>query len=185
MPRDSESPEGMIARAEAVYLDASALIKINIVEPPGDNAVRLIYISHIPCYTSQIAFGELISYFSRRNKQHEIGGPAGYLFNVRAAMIDFEMKKIRVVEPRQDKLSFIRLAERLLQQHGKQGGGDVWHLMTTLELQRRYPATILLTFDQKLVSAAKYENIAAVYGHDLKTEALVAELKAAGQWIAS
>lgn len=93
------SVEKILAEAEAVYLDSSALVKSVITEAPGDDTMRIVYMSRVPLFTSIVGFGEVISCFGRKNKQLSIGGPLGFLQAIRMLLKDFEIGRIQSIEP--------------------------------------------------------------------------------------
>lgn len=175
--------EKKLATAEAVYLDASALLKLVLEEPPEDEIVRLlIYGGRVPCFTSRVAFGELIARLGRRKKQKLEGGAFGYILRVRAMLSDFDMGAIGPAEPPTDRFAFIQKAENLCERHTTIGGGDIWHLLAVSELRTQYPRTILLAFDKDLLKTARAEAIDVVDGHDLDPVNLVNALKEEKRW---
>jgi hypothetical protein len=179
------NPYEIIAKSDAIYLDTSALIKINKEEGDSSNFVKLlIYGSTIKFFASWIAFGEFIGIMGKRKLQKKIG-PRNYLYYCRSLMKDFEIEKIHRAEPPEDRFQFIRLSEQILSRHAKLGGGDIWHLMTVLELKKKIPAVILLSYDKNLVKAAQMENIMAVNGQKLVKEILIEQLKYNNKWIAN
>src|SRR5689334_20195075 len=100
--------EQTLADAEAVYLDTSALVKTVVAEPPGDLAMRLLYMSGIPLFTSIVGFGEVIACFGRRNTQSAMGGSLEYLHAVRMLLKDFEIGRIQLIEPPDERTRFLR-----------------------------------------------------------------------------
>jgi predicted nucleic acid-binding protein len=175
--------EEIVAKAEAVYLDASALVKSVIVEPPGDHAMRIIYMSGVPLFTSMVGFGEVVSCFGRKDKQLSIGGSWGYLHGVRMLMKDFDIGRIQPVEPPDERRKFLTVAHKLVEKATHLGGGDLWHVMAALELQGEHRETVFLTFDRELLKAAPALGILSVVdGHDIDCEALVQALQAAERW---
>jgi hypothetical protein len=171
--------EERIATAEAVYLDASALVKLVLVEPPGDRAMRIIYMSGVPLYTSMVGFGEVVSCFGQKKKQASIGGPWGYLHGVRMLMKDFEIGRIQPVEPPDERGKFLVAAHELIQKVAYLGGGDLWHVMAALELQREHGETVFLSFDRKLIKAVPALRLLSVVdGDDIDCETLGQALQA-------
>src|SRR3990170_9055726 len=97
-----KTAEKMLAEADAVYLDASTLVKLTICEShaPGENAARiLVFGSQVTCFSSLVGFGEVVSCLGRKKKQVAIGGPSGYLISIRNVTKDFETGKIKPAEP--------------------------------------------------------------------------------------
>ena len=93
------------------------------------------------------------------------------------------MNKLHRVEPVEDKVQFIQLAQRLEVKYSQLGGGDIWHLMSAIQLQSDCPRIALFSFDADLVSAAKAEGIQAVCGKGLDPDRVVAVLKASGKFL--
>lgn len=100
-------------------------------------------------------------------------------------MNDQAMGKLRRVEPFEDKVQFIQLAQRLEGKFAKLGGGDVWHLMSAIQLQSQHQRTTLFSFDADLISAARSEGIQAVCGNDLRPDLVIEELKKTGKLLAN
>ena len=174
----------MLASSNAIYLDASVLPKIEIEEDPKSVARILIFGSLIPIFCSRVGFGEFIAVMGRRPTQARIG-TAGYLYVCRALLKDFEIGKLRWAEPVPDKPPFIRLAEELLSRHSSLGGGDLWHMMSTLQLNSTNPPATLFSFDRDLVKAATSEGLRAVDGNAVDPGALVRAMTAQGKWMAA
>jgi hypothetical protein len=173
----------VISESEALYLDACVLPKIDIEEIASKQARLtriLIYLSSIPVYCSFVSFGEFFNIAGKKRTQKRIG-IAGYLFSCRALMIDQAMGKLLRAEPIEDKVQFLQLAQRLGAKFSQLGGGDVWHLMSAIQLQSRHRLTTLFSFDRNLVSAAKCEGIRAVYGSGLEPNLVVEELRKNGK----
>ena len=175
-----------LAQSDSIYLDTSALAKIEKFEGNSSQLVNLlVYGSTLPKFSSYVAFGEFIGILGRRDVQQSIGGTIGYLFRCRRLMAEvFDIQKIRRAEPVQDRFQFVRLAEQLWTKYSKLGGGDIWHLMAVLELQQTNSAVALLTFDEDLAKAARSEKIQTVYGVNLKPEFLIEALRSKSKWIA-
>ena len=162
-----------LASASAVYLDASALPKIDIEEDPSSPLVRcLIYMSRVPAYCSLVGFGEFITVAGKKLTQSRIGAE-GYLYSCRALLVDFGMGKLHQIEPVADRFQFIQVARGLLSRHAGLGGGDLWHIMAALELRKALSPVAFLSFDKGLVKAAMAEGLVAVYGHDVDTDSLI------------
>jgi hypothetical protein len=175
----------IIAKSDAIYLDTSALIKINKEEGDSSNFMRvLIYGSSIEFFASWIAFGEFIGIFGKRELQKKIG-QSNYLYYCRSLMKDFDIGKIHRTEPPEDPFQFFKISEDMLSRHEKLGGGDIWHLMTVEELKKSFPSALLLSYDKKLVKAAELENIMAVNGNNLVPEMLIKQLQFNNKWIAN
>jgi hypothetical protein len=172
-----------LANSDAIYLDTSALAKIEKEEGESSRLVRLlVYGSTIPIFTSSVGFGEFIGIIGREEKN--MGGAGGYLYHCRQLMVDFDMQKIRRAEPVPDRFQFVQLADQLASKHSKLGGGDLWHLLAVLELRQTYWATTLLSYDKDLIEAAQSEKIQCVDGCNVLPEILVEELKAVHKWVA-
>jgi hypothetical protein len=169
-----------IAKSKALYLDACVLPKIDI-ETGGEVARILTYASRIPIFTSFVGFGEFFKVAGWRSTQKQIGAD-GYLYSCRKLMMDQQIGKIRRAEPIEDRFAFIRLAHRL-RKSWKLGGGDVWHLMSAIELQSQHSPLTFFSFEKKLVAAAKSEGIEAVYGIGLEPDRVREELKKKGKLI--
>jgi hypothetical protein len=168
-----------ITNSDALYLDTCLLVKIEAKEEPGSRFTRvLIYSSSIPVYSSFIGFGEFIGVVGKKKFQDVIGGE-GFLFVCRQLMIDFDMKKIQRVEPIEDRVKFIQQAKVLLPKHGGLGGGDVWHLMSAINLKSRVPKTTFVSFEPALIAAALSEGLDAVDGNGLDPNQLSEQLKIA------
>jgi hypothetical protein len=173
------TPYQLVANADAVYLDTCALVKIDAKEEDGSCFTRvLVYLSKIPVYSSFVGFGEFFSVVDKKEFQATVG-TEGFLFICRQLMIDFDMKKIQRAEPVEDKFKFLQLGKILVSKYGHLGGGDVWHLMAALNLKNRIPKTTFLSFDCRLLSAAKSEGIEAVDGNGLDPNQLSEQLKVA------
>jgi hypothetical protein len=165
-----------------LYLDACVLPKIDI-EMAGEEARLtriLIYGSRIPVYCSFVGFGEFFKVAGKKLTQKRIG-IAGYLFSCRALMNDQAMGKLRRIEPVEDRVLFIQLARRLEAKFSHLGGGDVWHLMSAIQLQSHHHRITLFSFDTDLVSAAQAEGIQAVCGSGLDPDLVAEELKKNGK----
>jgi hypothetical protein len=172
-----------IAKSDAIYLDTSALIKINKEERDSSNFMRvLIYGSTIKFFASWIAFGEFIKVFGTKEEQSKIG-PRNYLYYCRSLMKDFDIGKINRAEPSEDRFIFIKLSEQILSRHAKLGGGDIWHLMAVAELNKLFPSVLLLSYDKKLLKAANMEKITAINGENLVPEMLIEQLQYNNKWI--
>jgi hypothetical protein len=172
-----------LASASAVYLDASALPKIDIEEDPSSRLVRcLIYMSRVSACCSLLGFGEFVTVAGKKLTQSRIGAE-GYLYSCRALLVDLGRGKLRQVEPVDDRFQFIQLAQQLFSRHSGLGGGDLWHIMAALELRKTVSPVAFLSFDKGLVKAALAEGLMAVYGHDVDTDALIQELTKEGKWI--
>lgn len=177
-------PYELIIKSNSIYLDTSALIKIYKEEGDSSNLMRLlVYGSTLIFFSSWIAFGEFIGIFGKKELQRKIG-PTNYLYNCRSFMQGFDIEKIHRAEPPEDRFHFIKLSEQILSRHAKLGGGDIWHLMTVVELKKSFPSAMLLSYDNKLVNAAEIENIMAVNGKKLVPEMLIERLKYNNKWIA-
>ena len=171
-----------MTRSDALYLDTSALVKIDVKEEAESGFVRLlIYGSRIPVYCSTVGFGELVGVLGQKRFQRSIG-PDGFLLRCREFMMEIDIGKIGRVEPPEDRGKFIILANRLLAKFGTLGGGDVWHLMSALNLNERVPGTTFVSFESRLVQAALSENLSAVNPSGLDAGVLVSELKKIGRW---
>lgn len=172
----------MLVNSNVLYLDANALPKIdnldnNVGFAEEGRIIRiLIYLSTIPVYTSFVGFGEFFNVIGKKKTQ-KIIGTEGYLFICRQLMIDFDKHKIHRVEPIEDKLQFIRLSKKLLPKYGNLGGGDVWHLMSAIELKSKFPSTTFVSFEPKLVNAALSENINAIDGNKIDSNLLSQKLR--------
>jgi hypothetical protein len=179
------NPYETIVKSDVIYLDTSALIKINKEEGNSSNFMRLlIYGSTINFYASWIAFGEFIGIFGKRDLQRKIG-QGNYLYYCRSLMKDFDIDKIRRTEPPDDSFQFFKISSEILSRHTKLGGGDIWHLITVVELQKSFPSALLLSYDKKLVKAAGLEKIMAVNGNHLLPEMLIIQLQNNNKWIAN
>jgi hypothetical protein len=177
------TPYEQLTNSDAVYLDTCALVKIDAKEEIGSGFTRvLIYFSRIPVYSSFVGFGEFFSVVGKKKFQ-AAAGAEGFLFACRHLMIDFDMKKIKRVEPIEDRFKFIQLAQVLLPKHGRLGGGDVWHLMAALHLKSRVPKTVFVSFEPALISAAQSEGLNAVDGNGLDPNRLSEQLKNAGKFV--
>lgn len=174
----------LVAMSDAIYFDTSALVKIDKEEGDSSRLVRaLVYGSTIKAFSSYVGFGELIGKFGQKGTQKYLGGTIGFLYHCRGLMFDFEIEKIRRIEPPRDKVDFIRNAQCLCAKHGKLGGGDIWHLMSVSSLLQEYPSAVLFSYDNNLVEAASDEAIRAVYGNNLEIMTLINELKSLNKWI--
>ena len=91
-------------------------------------------------------------------------------------MYDVELGTIRIAEPPDDKVRFLKLGLRL-QPHQRLGGADIWHLMATMELQESYSPVVLLTFDKKLLKAAEHCGVTTANGGKVDPEALTVALR--------
>lgn len=172
-----------LASASAVYLDASALPKIDIEEDPSSRLVRcLIYMSRVPAYCSLLGFGEFVTVAGKKVTQSRIG-VEGYLYSCRALLVDLGVGKLRQIEPVADRFQFIQLSQALLSRNSGLGGGDLWHIMAALELRKTFSPVAFLSFDKGLVKAAVAEGLVAVYGHDIDTDSLIQELTSQDKWI--
>lgn len=175
----------LLADADAVYLDASILPKIDIEEDTGSRVARLlIYGTRIPIFVSFVGLGEFFNVAGKKVTQSRIG-TMGYLYGCRALLKDIEMGKIGHVEPPEERFDFIKLADAISSRHGRLGGGDVWHLMAVLQLKAQHRQTVFVSFDAKLVEAASNEGLAAVNGGEVDPDELVLQLKsraASGSW---
>ena len=172
----------IIVQSNALYIDACALPKIDI-ETTGHEAQLtrlLVYLSQIPVFCSFVGFGEFFHVAGKKATQRHIG-ISGYLFSCRALMIDVAQGKLHRAEPVEDKLRFFQLAQRLEKKFSSLGGGDIWHLMSALELQRQYDDLAVFSFDNGLVKAAKSEGLDAVNGVTLDPDQLAEELKRNGK----
>jgi hypothetical protein len=177
------NPYETIVNSDAIYLDTSALIKINKEEGDSSNLMRLlIYGSTINFFASMIAFGEFIKVFGGKEEHNKLG-PNYYLYCCRSLMKDFDIRKINRAEPAEDPFQFFKISKDLLSRHSKLGGGDIWHLMAVKELKKSFPSAMLLSYDGKLVKAAEMENIMAVDGKKLVPERLIEHLKCSKKWI--
>jgi hypothetical protein len=97
------TPIKALACAGAVYLDASALPKIDIEEDAASRLVRcLIFMSRVPAYCSLVGFGEFVTVAGQKLTQSRIGA-TGYLHSCRALLVDMGMGKLRQVEPVADR----------------------------------------------------------------------------------
>jgi hypothetical protein len=176
------SAYSVLAESSAIYLDASALPKIDIEEDLVSGLTRcLIYFSHIPTFCSMVGFGEFVGAAGRKEKEGKIASD-GYLYSCRALLVDVEMGKLQMVEPPADRFEFITAARPLVAKYSHLGGGDIWHLLCAAQLSAQHPPATFLSFDKKLCSAATAEGLRVVYGHDLQRELLIAELRAKGKW---
>ena len=99
----------------------------------------------------------------------------------RSLMMEVDLGKFQRAEPPEDKVSFIKLARKLEGQFAQLGGGDIWHLMSLIELQSRYKSPVLFSFDSDLVNAAKSEGLGAVLGRALNPDTLAEELQRGGK----
>jgi hypothetical protein len=172
-----------LAESGAIYVDACALVKIDLEEDSQSSLVRcLIYMSRIPVYCSLIGLGEFVGVAGKRTTHARIGS-AGYLYKCRQLMMDLEVGKLRRVEPADDRFAFIQEAEDLLSRHASLGGGDLWHMMATRQLAKEHSPTTLFSFDADLVKVANREGLRAVYGGRVNREAMIRELTARGKWV--
>jgi|GEM_PF-4196256 len=179
------NPYETIGKSDAIYLDTSALIKVNKDEGGSSNFMKLlIYCSTIKFFASWIAFGEFIGIFGKRELQNTIG-QRNYLYCCRSLMKDFDIEKIRRTEPPEDSFQFFKISIDILSRHAKLGGGDIWHLMTVAELKKSFPSALLLTYDKKLVKAAEMEKIMAINPENLVPEMLIEQLQINNKWIAN
>jgi len=62
-------------------------------------------------------------------------------------MIDQKMGKFLRAEPVEDRVEFFQLAQRLETKYSQLGGGDIWHLMSAIELQSQHCPATLFSFD--------------------------------------
>ena len=138
--------------------------------------------SRVPAYCSLLGFGEFVTVAGKKLTQSRIGAE-GYLYSCRSVLVDFDMGKLRQVEPVADRFQFIQLAQQLLSRHSGLGGGDLWHIMAALELRNTVSPVVVLSFDKGLVKAAEAEGLVAVYGYDVDTDSLIQELTSQGKWI--
>ena len=171
----------VLAESDAIYLDASALPKIDLESDGGHGIRLLLLVGRIPLFCSVVALGEFFAVAGRRKTQAKIG-VSGYLYTVRDFLIDIEMNKLRYVEPVADRRAFTVLCDDLVSRHSALGGADIWHIMAAMNLQRRYKRVTMLTFDQRLAAAAAAEGMHSVYGQPIQAEALVAALTSCGKW---
>ena len=173
-----------IVNSEAIYLDASCLVKIAKEEGDSSRTMRsLLYSGTIPAYTSLVGLGEFIGAMGRRNVQAEMG-IGRYLFHCRGLLGDLEMGKIQRAEPPEDRLIFFTDAERIYSKNPKMGGGDLWHLLSVVELKRRGVKVCLVTYDQGMEKVANSEHVHTVYGKRLDPGELVDRLRSAGKYVA-
>ena len=173
----------ILANSDAIYLDACALVKIDVEEDPGSRISRILtYLSTIPVYTSFVGFGEFFNVVGKKETQKRIG-VEGYLYSCRQLMIDFDMNKIQRVEPVDEKFEFIQLSKRLLAKYRNLGGGDVWHLMSVLELKRNISSTTFVSFEPKLLKAVLSEKINAVHGNKIDSELLARKLQSVNKMV--
>lgn len=174
----------IIGQSNALYLDACVLAKIDL--EPADEDARftriLVHLSRIPVFYSFVGIGEVFRVAGKKKQQGHIGIPA-YLFSCRALMNDAAQRKWQRVEPVDDKRRFIQLAERRVEKYSSLGGGDIWHLMAALNLQRKHDALVVFSFDKKLVKAVQSEKLRAVCGVKLDPDKLADELKRNGKLV--
>ena len=62
------------------------------------------------------------------------------------------------------------------------GGGDLWHVLSAVDLRRRGADVSLLAYDDGLLKAAGAENITVVDGRRLKPERLLSALQKVGKY---
>jgi hypothetical protein len=173
-----------LAAADAIYLDASALPKIDL-EAGDRNGIRLLVLGgRIPLYCSHVALGEFFGVGRWKEKGNRIS-TGEYLYAIRSFLVDLDMGKIRRVEPVADRQRFSQLVDALTARNLRLGGADIWHIMAALELKNSYPGTTMLTFDQALSRAAAAEGLPSVYGKGLVAEDLVSALSSRGKWVAA
>lgn len=174
----------VLTNADAIYLDTSALLKIDKEEGDSSRLVRLlVYGSTIPVYSSSVGLSELIGKMGQKKTQASIGGAIGFLFHCRELLLEFELDKIHKVEPPRERQYFIQIAEKLCTKFSALGGADIWHLLSVVELRRKVPTAILLSYDKDMVKAAKQEAIQTLDGNDLNPDVIVKELIAVHKWI--
>jgi hypothetical protein len=172
-----------IVNADAIYLDTCVFVKIDAKEEMGSNFSRaLIYFSKIPIYSSFVSFGEFISVVTKKAFQ-KTAGTDGFLFVVRQLMIDFDMNKIKRIEPIEDKFDFIQLSQTLSEKYSSLGGGDLWHIMAALNLKNQIPNMVFVSFDTKLVKAANTQGLSAIDGNGLDPNQFSEELQNADKFI--
>jgi len=173
----------LLAGADAIYLDTSVLPKIYLQEAADNGpAILLFGFSQIPLFCSLVVVGEFFSVMGLRRTQETIGVP-GYLYRCVALLHDLETGRLRHIEPVEGASEFFQLADQLVARRGGLGGGDIWHLMATAHLKQQFPSAVLLSYDDRLVSAARQEGLAAVDGGSVDTIALEDALRTAGRWL--
>lgn len=189
MPHDTFSNEQshkiskyeMIARSERLYLDTSVLVKLSLDEKETP-FVNVLYLGClIPIYISFVAFGEYIGCLGKKRIQSKIKSE-GFLSDARQLRYEFE-NKLRRIEPPDNKAIFSRRSNALLLKHSSIGGGDLWHLLSLMELSTREGPVTFISFDKKLARIATAEGINAIYAKDMEPEPLIKELKKYCKWI--
>ena len=177
------SAYSMLAESAAIYLDASALPKIDVEEDSVSGLTRcLIYLSRIQVFYSTVSFGEFVGVARRKEREGKIAAD-GYLYSCRALLVDIDMGKLHRIEPPRDRFEFITIAQPLVTKYSTLGGGGIWHLLCAAQLSKEHPPAAFLSFDRDLCSAALAEGLRAAYGYDLEREPLITALKAKGKWI--
>jgi hypothetical protein len=174
-------PHVTLATAEAIYLDACALVKIEKHDEGVSTNVMnvVVYWSTIPVFVSWVAFGEFVSVLGRITKSNV----EGYLSHCRNLMFDIDhLRNIHRAEPTENPVEFRYLAGQLTGKYAKLGGGDLWHLLTVYELQKTHPGVGFLTYDGCLVKAARAEGLNVIDGKALVLDNLGKELQARHKW---
>lgn len=181
-------PHSIVAAADAIYLDACALVKLAKMEGDETNdesrTMSLLLISGevSPLYTSRVGLGETLGRWGEGDVQREMGLGL-YLFVVRTLFLGEKRGKLKLVEPSEDRLTFLKDADRLGRNYGNLGGADLWHLMSAIELNRSAKEICFLSYDRKLVSAAEEEGMTAIDGKTLQPEPLMEAMQAAAKFV--
>ena len=181
--------EQRLASADAVYLDAGALLKAAIHEgqEDPDRVARLVVgPARLRRVASVVAFGEMVGRLNQMNKYPGDGihvQDAALMRAVRSQLQSFKMGEIEAIEPCEQIGKFIVLMERLRADHPNRGGTDLWHLASMLNFLEAQPcALVMLSYDKKFCATARKEGIAAANGWNLRSAELVDQLKSAGRW---
>ena len=166
-----------LAESEAIYLDTSVFPKLDIEHEKKANATRvLVFFTSIPIFFSWVSLVEYLGVLRRKENDKEIGTDV-YLECVRRLLGEIERRKFQLVHPPMDRWEFHRDAGPLIRKYSRLGGGDIWHLLATVQLVTKHPRATLLSFDRDLIKAAKEEGIRAVYGKRVNHKLLIEELR--------
>ena len=167
-----------------MYLDTCVFVKVEFEEGLSSNVARVLsFMTKNKVFSSSVAFGEFIGVLGRKESKEKEINTIGYLVTCRRLMVDFDMKQINQVEPVADRFNFLTLAQTLSTRYPHLGGGDLWQLMAALNLRGPFPAAILISFDRKLIEAARQEGISSVDANALDIHELERRLRAATKLI--
>jgi len=133
---------------KVIYWDASAILSVLFKDSYSNTAVRLVGKEAVHFLTT-LAYAEVCAVISRMQRENVL---SDILIKAGFEILDQGPWRRITINPKWE-------ITRSLSEKWPLRGADLWHLAAAKSLQNEFPELIMLTFDSRLKTAAKGEDL--------------------------